>query len=53
MSGNEGERAVKTKRSNSVQNVVGYAKREAEDEDEFDEADELASRALLRICMSF
>ncbi|KAM0671819.1 hypothetical protein CWI42_121570 [Ordospora colligata] len=53
VSGNEGERAMKTKRSNSVQNVAGYIKCEAEDEDEFDEADELASRALLRICMSF
>lgn len=44
----------KTGRSSSVHNLPGYvAKAGVLDEDEFDETDEIASQALLRICMSF
>ncbi|KAG5859077.1 Myb-like DNA-binding domain-containing protein [Encephalitozoon hellem] len=45
----------KTKRSSSVQNIPQYVPSTARqfDEDDFDEMDEIASQALLRICMSF
>ncbi|CAD26079.1 similarity to Myb-related transcription factor (fragment) [Encephalitozoon cuniculi GB-M1] len=44
----------KTRRSSSVQNLPEYIPRpEAFDEEDFDEMDEIASQALLRICMSF
>lgn len=44
----------KTKRSKSVHNLPGYVPAgESLEEDEFDEMDEIASNALLRICMSF
>lgn len=45
---------MKVKRSNSVQNLPGYVPGgESAAEDDFDEMDEIASKALLRICMSF
>jgi Myb-like DNA-binding protein FlbD len=45
--------AVKARRSNSVQNLPSFAAIEDTHEEEFDEMDEMASRALLHICMSF
>ncbi|AFN84139.1 Myb-like transcription factor [Encephalitozoon romaleae SJ-2008] len=44
----------KTKRSSSVQDISEHVSNARSfDEDDFDEMDEIASQALLRICMSF
>lgn len=49
-----GSEPLKTKRSSSAHNLPGYVPGgESFEEDEFDEMDEIASKALLRICMSF
>jgi Myb-like DNA-binding protein FlbD len=44
---------AKLRRSNSVQSLPSFAIIEESPEEELDEMDELASKALLRICMSF
>ncbi|ADM12657.1 Myb-like transcription factor [Encephalitozoon intestinalis ATCC 50506] len=50
----KGDMGRKTKRSISVQNLPEYVPNGGSlDEDDFDEMDEIASQALLRICMSF